>query len=86
MFGMIAATGIRILNDANIADNRNNLTVMAVSLSVGMIPLVAHKFFQFAPAVLGPLLHSGILLATFTAVLLNLFLNGLQQNSSREGP
>jgi len=37
---------------------------------------VADKFFQFAPAVLAPLLHSGILLATVTAVTLNLFLNG----------
>lgn len=78
MFGMIAATGVRILSDVNFTSNRHNLTVVAVSLSVGMIPLVADKFFQFAPAALAPLLHSGILLATVAAVALNLFLNGLQ--------
>lgn len=80
MFGMIAATGVRILGDVDFK-NRNNLTVVAVSLAVGMIPLVSSKFFQFAPAVLTPLLHSGILLATVAAVALNLFLNGLQHDS-----
>jgi NCS2 family nucleobase:cation symporter-2 len=77
MFGMIAATGIRILGSVKFASDGNSLTVVAVSLGVGMIPLVSDKFFQFAPSVLAPLLHSGILLATVTAVGLNAFLNGL---------
>lgn len=76
MFGMIAATGIRILSTVDFSQQRNNLTVVAVSLGAGMIPLVADRFFQFAPPVLSPLLHSGILLATVTAICLNLFLNG----------
>ncbi len=77
MFGMIAATGIRILAGVDYVRNRDNQLVVAVSLGVGMIPLVSEKFFQFAPAVLSPLLHSGILLATVSAVGLNVFLNGL---------
>lgn len=76
MFGMIAATGIRILSTVDFSQQRNNLTVVAVSLGAGMIPLVADRFFQFAPPILSPLLHSGILLATVTAICLNLFLNG----------
>lgn len=82
MFGMIAATGIRILGGVSFAIDGHNLTVVAVSLGVGMIPLVSEKFFQFAPAVLAPLLHSGILLATVTAVGLNAFLNGLGSASA----
>ncbi|MFT3906866.1 MAG: nucleobase:cation symporter-2 family protein [Steroidobacteraceae bacterium] len=82
MFGMIAATGVRILSTVDFSGNRNNLTIVAVALGAGMIPLVADKFFQFAPAVLAPLLHSGILLATVTAVALNLFLNGWKAPAS----
>lgn len=78
MFGMIAATGVRILGTVDFAGNRHNLIVVAVSLGAGMIPLVADRFFQFAPPVLAPLLHSGILLATASALMVNLFLNGLR--------
>lgn len=77
MFGMIAATGIRMLATVDFAANQNNLIVVAVATSLGTIPLVADRLFQFAPAVLAPLLHSGILLATVAAVILNLFFNGL---------
>ncbi|MET0363791.1 MAG: nucleobase:cation symporter-2 family protein [Sphingobium sp.] len=76
MFGMIAATGIRILTAVDFTSNSYNLTIVAVSTSVGMIPLVADGFFQHAPAMLQPLLHSGILLTTVSAVGLNLFFNG----------
>ena len=45
---------------------------------MGMIPLVADKFFSQIPAALGTILHSGILLATIAAVSLNLYFNGLK--------
>lgn len=77
MFGMVAATGIRILSRVNF-DNRHNMFIVAISIGVGMIPLVAPKFFDLMPKALGPLLHSGILLATITAVALNAFFNGLK--------
>lgn len=76
MFGMVAATGIRILMGADLRNNRNNLYVVAVSIGLGMIPLVAPTFFHHLPKALDPLLHSGILLAAIAAVLLNVFLNG----------
>ena len=44
MFGMVAATGIRILSSVDFAGNRNNLFVVAVSLGFGMIPLIAPDF------------------------------------------
>ncbi len=78
MFGMVAATGIRILMSSNLRDNRYNPYIVAISIGLGMIPLVADKFFQQMPKVLSPLLHSGILLAAIVAVLLNLYFNGLK--------
>ena len=46
MFGMVAATGIRILSGVDFGKNRNNLFIVAVSLGMGMIPLVAPNFKQ----------------------------------------
>jgi uric acid transporter len=78
MFGMVAATGIRILAGVDYKGNKNNLYIVAVSVSAGMIPLVAPAWAQHMPHSLAPLLESGILLTTITAVLLNMFFNGAQ--------
>jgi len=78
MFGMVASTGIRILAGVDFKTNRNNLYIVAISIGFGMIPLVADKFFVQMPKVLGPLLGSGILLASIVAVALNLFFNRLR--------
>ncbi len=76
MFGMVAATGIRILAGVDFAKNRNNLFIVAVSVGMGMIPLVAPNFKQWMPHDIHPLIESGILLASITAVLLSAFFNG----------
>jgi uracil-xanthine permease len=76
MFGMVAATGIRILAAVDFARNRNNLFIVAVSVGMGMIPLVAPNFNQWMPHDIHPLIESGILLASVTAVILNAFFNG----------
>jgi xanthine permease len=82
MFGMVAATGIKILLAADLKTNRFNPYIIAISIGFGMIPLVADKFFHQMPKVLGPLLHSGILLTAITAVLLNLFFNGYRRDAA----
>ncbi|MCT8330299.1 nucleobase:cation symporter-2 family protein [Albidovulum sediminis] len=76
MFGMVAATGIRILAGVDFARNRNNLFIVAVSVGFGMIPLVAPNFKMWMPHEIHPLIESGILLATIAAVALNAFFNG----------
>ncbi len=76
MFGMVAATGIRILGGVDFTHNRNNLYIVAVSVGFGLIPLVAPRWTQFMPENIRPLLDSGILLTAISAVLLNLFFNG----------
>jgi NCS2 family nucleobase:cation symporter-2 len=79
MFGMVAATGIKILLSADLRGNRFNLYIVALSVGFGMIPMVAPTFFHGLPKALAPLLHSGILLAAIVAVGLNLFLNGTRR-------
>ena len=76
MFGMVAATGIRILSAVDFKSSRNNLFVVAVSLGMGMIPLVAPDFKMWLPHGIHPLIESGILLASITAVILNAYFNG----------
>jgi uracil-xanthine permease len=76
MFGMVAATGIRILASVDYKGNRNNLFIVAVSIGIGMIPLIAPRYLQWMPHDIHPLIESGILLASISAVLLNLFFNG----------
>lgn len=77
MFGMVAATGIRILASVDYG-SRHNLLIIAVSVAVGMIPLVSPTFFAQLPKWMGPLMGSGITLATVSAVLLNALFNGAQ--------
>lgn len=84
MFGMVAATGIRILASVDYAKNRNNLFVVAISIGFGMIPLVAPNFKQWMPHGLHPLIESGILLASIAAVLLNAFFNGVSDQAQAE--
>src|SRR5947208_3524757 len=75
MFGMVAATGIKILARVDYGP-RHNLLIVAVSIALGMIPLVAPTFFDQLPKWLGPITHSGITLAAISAVGLNAFFNG----------
>ncbi|GAA4430017.1 nucleobase:cation symporter-2 family protein [Acidovorax lacteus] len=82
MFGMVAATGIRILSAVDFKDNRYNAMIVAVSIGVGMIPLIAPNFRQWMPHSIHPLIESGILLASITAVVLNLFFNGASRDTS----
>ena len=76
MFGMVAATGIRILSRVDFQHNRHNLFIVAISIGMGMIPMVAPNFDQWMPAAIHPLVESGILLAATSAVILNAFFNG----------
>jgi NCS2 family nucleobase:cation symporter-2 len=76
MFGMVAATGIRILAGVDFAKNRNNLFIVAVAVGFGMIPLIAPNFKMWMPHAIHPLIESGILLASIVAVALNAFFNG----------
>ncbi len=80
MFGMVAATGIRILSTVDFKGNRHNLYIVALSIGFGLIPLVAPRWSQQMAHGLHPLLESGILLTSVAAVLLNIFFNGAKED------
>jgi len=84
MFGMVAATGARILAAVDFKTNHYNLFVVAISVGFGLIPLAAPGFFKNMPHDLQPLLDSGILLCAVVAVLLNAFFNGLSGSAAAE--
>jgi len=84
MFGMVAATGARILTAVDFKNNRHNLFVVAISIGFGLIPLAAPGFFKNLPHDLQPLLESGILLCAVVAVLLNAFFNGISGGATAE--
>ena len=84
MFGMVAATGARILTAVDFKNNRYNLFIVAISVGFGMIPLAAPNFFRNLPHDLQPLLESGILLCALAAVMLNAFFNGMSSKAAAE--
>ncbi|SEA95086.1 nucleobase:cation symporter-2 family protein [Variovorax sp. YR216] len=81
MFGMVAATGIRILGTIDYERERHALYVIAISIGLGLIPTLSPGFFQHFPAWTHPITHSSIVLGTLVAVLLNLFYNGVMAQS-----
>src|SRR5690606_37877541 len=81
MFGMVAASGVCILQSVDFKNNRHNLFIFAISMGLGLIPMVAPKFFSAAPEFLAPLLNSGVLLSAISAMVLNLFFNGIDKSS-----
>ena len=82
MFGMVAATGIRILAGVAFKHNRFNAMIVAISVGIGMIPLIAPNFKQWMPHGVHPLIESGILLSSIAAVALNLFYNGARGDTA----
>lgn len=76
MFGMVAASGVRTLARVDFSRHQN-LYIVAISIGMGMIPVVSDKFFSKLPSAVAPVLSSSILLAAISAVLLNLFFNGM---------
>ena len=70
MFGMVAATGVRILSTVNF-HREYNLFIVASSLGFGMIPTLAPHFFDRLPAWAAPITNSGVVLGTIVAVGLN---------------
>ncbi|HDR9101414.1 TPA: purine permease [Burkholderia vietnamiensis] len=78
MFGMVAANGIKVLSKVDFVNNTHNLFIVAVSVGMGLVPVVSPHFFSKLPPALAPILHSGILLASASAVLLNIVFNGVK--------
>jgi NCS2 family nucleobase:cation symporter-2 len=76
MFGMVAANGIRILSTVDFSARPNDLFIVAVSVASGLIPTLSPSLFQHLPAGISPITHTGVVLGSIVAFLLNLFFNG----------
>lgn len=74
MFGMTTAAGIQELARVRYADT-NNALVVAVSISVGVLPMASPTLFARYEGPAGLILGSGIFLGAATAVIMNLAVN-----------
>ena len=79
-----SANGIKVLSKVDFVKNSHNLFIVAVSIGLGLVPVVSPHFFAKLPPALSPLLHSGILLASVAAVLLNLIFNGVKSEKKAQ--
>lgn len=88
MFGMVVATGIKVLVEVDYRHEggRNNLFIVAVSVCIGMVPMINPGLLARLPHWLFPFTHSGIVLAALSALLLNLYFNGYRRREAARVP
>ncbi|MEI9986479.1 MAG: nucleobase:cation symporter-2 family protein [Aliidongia sp.] len=75
MFGMVAATGIKILATVDFTTQRHNVLIVAIAIGFGMIPIVSPNFFRIMPVELKPVFGDAIIMTSIAAVLLNAWFN-----------
>lgn len=75
MFGMTTVAGIQELSRVRFEGTRNGI-IVAVSVSIGVLPMSFPALFGHVEGPLRLILDSGIFLGAITAVLLNVLLNG----------
>lgn len=74
MFGMVAVQGLKMLSKADLS-NEKNLLIVAISLGFGLgFNIVPQVFSQF-PQALQMFTGNGIVMSSFTAMILNLLFN-----------
>jgi xanthine permease len=81
LFGSVAASGIRTLGKASLNDPLNAL-VVAGTLGIGLIPVVAPRFYEHFPAAAQTILDSGISTGCLAALVLNLLFNARRDRST----
>src|SRR6478735_1096778 len=82
LFGTVAASGIRTLSKVEYRDNMN-LIIVAASIGVGMLPVVAPAIYEAFPAWFVTIFHSGISSAAIVAILLNILFNHITWGNSK---
>ncbi|MGW0831492.1 nucleobase:cation symporter-2 family protein [Streptomyces prunicolor] len=81
MFGTVAASGLRTLTQVDFKDN-HNLTVVAVSVAVGVLPVGVPTIYAQFPDWFQTVMNSGISAGCLTAIVLNLLFNHLPAKGS----
>ncbi|MCI2419468.1 purine permease [Saccharopolyspora sp. K220] len=85
LFGSVATSGIRTLGKSDLGDPFNSL-VVAGSLGIGLIPVVAPQFYEHFPAAMRTVLDSGISTGCLAALLLNLLFNAMRKQPPESAP
>jgi uric acid transporter len=75
MFAMVTAVGIRTLAKVDFERYHNNLLIVAVSLSVGLLPVIAPDFYRHFPANFQTIFGSAITSTVIVVFVLNLVFN-----------
>lgn len=83
MFGMVMAYGVRILGDINFK-NQNNLLIIAISVGLGAGITAVPEAFKALGDQFTWFTQNGIVLGTISAIILNLFFNGLNYQQNEE--
>jgi xanthine permease len=76
MFGTVAASGLKTLAQVDFKGN-NNLTVVAVSVAMGVLPVGVPTIYEKFPDWFQTVMNSGISAGCLTAIVLNLLFNHL---------
>jgi uric acid transporter len=74
MFGMTTMAGIEELTHVRY-HGTSNAIIVAISVSMGLLPIASPQLFAHAPEAARLFLNSGIFLTAITAVLLNIFIS-----------
>jgi uric acid transporter len=83
LFGSVAVSGIRTLSRVDYEGNLN-LTLVAVAIGFGVIPIAVPDFYDAFPSWVGMIFHSGIAAAAVVSVLLNLVFNEIRWGRHRD--
>ncbi|AZU62112.1 nucleobase:cation symporter-2 family protein [Neobacillus mesonae] len=83
MFGMVIASGIKMLSAVDFSRNENSL-IVACSIGIGLGAAVVPVMFEQLPDNLRLLVENGIVIGSVTAVILNIVFNHKLLNVSEE--
>lgn len=73
MFGMVGAQGIKMLSQVKMTNS--NLLIMAVAIGLGLGVTVQPSLLHFLPSTLQTILNNGLVVGSFSAIILNMILN-----------
>ncbi len=82
MFGMVIASGIKMLSRVDFTSNEN-LLIIACSVGMGLGVTVVPNLFAHLPQSVQILTSNGIVIGSLTAILLNLVFNAAAKQKEK---
>ncbi|KZE34818.1 nucleobase:cation symporter-2 family protein [Crenobacter luteus] len=84
MFGVVVAAGVQTLAKVDYTSNRYNVMIVAFTIAIALVPVLAPTLFKQLPDWSQPFLHSGVVIACLVSVTLNILLNGVGKSDEAE--